>query len=1284
MFMITSVFKRFFVLFPFFLVCFFGILQGAIPTQERSALIAFYNATNGDAWGTNWKTPPLDTDGFAMPGTEGSWYGITVESDHVTAIQLNNYNVMGTIPSTIGEFSNLRTLRLLNNRLTGPIPPEIGNLSQLEELFLGSTPIEGSIPPEIGNLTNLQILRLSGTQLSGNIPPALGNFPNLGFLELSGNHLSGSIPPQLGNLHRLGILDLGLNQLSGAIPAELGNLANLEYLILNSNQLSGPIPSELGNLGNVKYVYLINNQLSGSIPPSLGNLGHVLDLWLYNNHLTGPIPPELGNLPNVKKLFLDHNGLSGEIPLNLTHLTTISDLDIGYNCLFSSDPTLIAWLNIHDPDWNAHQDQCGSAPPSITLTAPTGGETWVIGSSHSITWTSIHLTGNIKIELSIDNGSSWTTLTASTANTGSYAWTVPDTPSSQCKVRISDAETGSPSDISDVFAIIAASTPSVTVISPNGGETWTVGSSHTITWSSTGSIDNVKIELTTDNGSSWTPITSSTPNNGAYNWTVPTVSSLQCRVKVSEASTGSPSDQSDGTFSILNTAIPEKERAALIALYNATGGDHWTISSGWKTPPLDTDGFAMRGTEGRWYGVLVESNHVTKIQIYNNNLTGNLPSELEDLNRLIWLYLDSNRLSGPIPGSLGKLSQLQLLLLGQNQLSGSIPSSLGNLSSLKLIELSSNRLTGSIPSGLANAVNLESIQLDQNQLSGDIPSTFGDMPRLQALNLYFNNLSGSIPNSLGNSHSLQYLDLSINRLSGEIPLSLTHLTAIIGLDISHNCLKSTNETVRAWLAIHDPDWELFQNRCEPLHPTISLSRTRLNFVAKKNGSVTGPQDVRIVNTGNGTLNWRINIENAPWLTVSPMSGTGNGQITGSVNPENLDDGTYTGFIRVSDPNATNSPQSITVTLKVKTDHPNEPPFGEFETPQNGATVSGSIAVTGWALDDSGVREVRIYREGEKNALIYIGQAVFVEGARPDIEAQYPDYPNNNNAGWGYMLLTNALPDHGNGTFRLHAIATDIDGHDVSLGIKTITVDNEDSEKPFGAIDTPGQGETIAGKNFINFGWVLTPQPHFILTSGSSIDVWVDGVYVGHPNYNNYREDIETLFPGYVNSEGAGGYFYLDTTLYENGVHTLQWTATDDGENTDGIGSRYFTVLNADGNAGAAIPTNRLPVRGQTDDGVWVKKGYNDTSDPEEVIPDENGTFHITMNELGRIEVHLGIHGIVNRAPLPIGSTLDREQGIFYWTPGPGFQGDYRLEFGTPGDPNDAMRTTLIVHIKPLF
>jgi hypothetical protein len=250
------------------------------------------------------------------------------------------------------------------------------------------------------------------------------------------------------------------------------------------------------------------------------------------------------------------------------------------------------------------------------------------------------------------------------------------------------------------------------------------------------------------------------------------------------------------------------------------------------------------------------------------------------------------------------------------------------------------------------------------------------------------------------------------------------------------------------------------------------------------------------------------------------------------------------------------------------------PFGSFDSPADGSKdLAGAAAVTGWALDDVEVARVEIKRSPvsgdprsiiRSDGLVFIGNAVFVEGARPDVVEKYPDYPNNQRAGWGYSLLTNFLPNQGNGTFVLHAISYDTDGNSTNLGQKTITCNNAKSLKPFGTIDTPAQGGTASGKRYVNWGWVLTPPPNWIPYDGKTIQVFIDGKFIGHPNYGIRREDIVRAFPECLNNmEGRGGvgYMIIDTTIYKNGVHTISWFAVDSAGNKDGIGSRYFQIRN---------------------------------------------------------------------------------------------------------------------------
>ena len=293
---------------------------------------------------------------------------------------------------------------------------------------------------------------------------------------------------------------------------------------------------------------------------------------------------------------------------------------------------------------------------------------------------------------------------------------------------------------------------------------------------------------------------------------------------------------------------------------------------------------------------------------------------------------------------------------------------------------------------------------------------------------------------------------------------------------------------------------------------------------------------------------------ASWVRLSQTSGNSGATLTITVDPA------VTAAARAA--TLTIAGQLVTIS---QAGFGTVAPFGSFDTPVEGAGgISGSLAVTGWALDDAGVIGIRIFRDpvaGETPGVpVFIGNATIVEGARPDVAAAFPNEPLNTRAGWGLNVLTNMLPNQGNGTFRLYAYIDDVEGHTTVLGPRTFTSSNINVIEPFGAIDTPGQGETVSG-TIVNFGWALTPQPNLIPLDGSTIDVLIDGVVVGHPTYNNFRSDIAGLFPGLQNSNGAIGYFTIDTTQYDNGMHTIAWVVRDNAGNAAGIGSRYFRIQN---------------------------------------------------------------------------------------------------------------------------
>ena len=195
-----------------------------------------------------------------------------------------------------------------------------------------------------------------------------------------------------------------------------------------------------------------------------------------------------------------------------------------------------------------------SVTPSITVRLPNGGEAWMTDSNQRIIWTSEGHVGDVKIEYKFKRWFlwmfRWTTIIPSTENDGSHDWKVPNTPSTDCLVRISEAADGDPSDVSNSVFTIYSVTPSITVTSPNGNEVWYWGTNQTITWTSEGGVGDVKIELSLDNGTNWTTIIPSTENDGSQPWEVPNMFG-SCLVRISEAADGDPSDTSDSPFVIV-------------------------------------------------------------------------------------------------------------------------------------------------------------------------------------------------------------------------------------------------------------------------------------------------------------------------------------------------------------------------------------------------------------------------------------------------------------------------------------------------------------------------------------------------------------------------------------------------------------------------------------------------------------------------------------------------------------------------------------------------------------
>ena len=241
------------------------------------------------------------------------------------------------------------------------------------------------------------------------------------------------------------------------------------------------------------------------------------------------------------------------------------------------------------------------------------------------------------------------------------------------------------------------------------------------------------------------------------------------------------------TPSVVQPTGPDSDRAALIALYNATGGANWTNRTNWLSNSPISD----------WRGVTTnDDGRVTAISLKENGLKGQLPAALGDLSELTNLTLTKNELSGPIPDSLSRLSRLQRLDLGRNRLTGPLPSWLGNLSELTNLTLYNNDLRGPIPDSLSRLSRLRWLDVGGNELTGPVPSWLGNLSELTYLSLWGNDFDSSIPASLGNLTNLTILDIRNNRLTGAISSQLGNLSNLRILRLENNQLTGD---VPGWL-----------------------------------------------------------------------------------------------------------------------------------------------------------------------------------------------------------------------------------------------------------------------------------------------------------------------------------------------------------------------------------------------------------------------------------------------------------------------------------------------------
>jgi hypothetical protein len=197
--------------------------------------------------------------------------------------------IAGTLPTSIGYLTKLKSLSVYQTQLQGALPTELGLLQALEELSMGMTQMNGTLPEELWQATNLEWLVAVQHQFHGTISTGIGNLKQLRVLNLLNGPLKGSLPASLGSLPNLTWLQLAMNQMTGSIPVELSHASSLrEYNVYNV----------YGYGATTTATHLLSMFLYISFH-SLFFLLCLEKIWLQGNDLEGTVSSEFCNWPSA-------------------------------------------------------------------------------------------------------------------------------------------------------------------------------------------------------------------------------------------------------------------------------------------------------------------------------------------------------------------------------------------------------------------------------------------------------------------------------------------------------------------------------------------------------------------------------------------------------------------------------------------------------------------------------------------------------------------------------------------------------------------------------------------------------------------------------------------------------------------------------------------------------------------------------------------------------------------------------------------------------------------------
>ncbi|XP_071692519.1 uncharacterized protein [Rutidosis leptorrhynchoides] len=504
--------------------------------------------------------------------------------------------------------------------------------------------------------------------------------------------LSGPFPADFCRIQTLRHLSIGNNCFNGTIsPSSFSLCSHLTFLNLSSNLFDGNLPELLPSFVNLTILDLSYNNFTSEIPSSIGESLSLQVIDLSSNFFYGPIPDSLTNLTELKKFLAPVNpNLTGPLPEKIGNLKKLEIFRISGARLTGEIPDSIGdLLSIKSIDLSTNL-LTGSIPESIGRL--NGIEhLWLYDNvlSGEIPDVFENLTSLIDFDVSLNKLTGKLPVSLAGLHLTSF-----DVNDNQLEGEIPD---------------ILGSNPNL-----------------------------VQLKLF----------------NNKFSGQLP--------AGLGENSDLEEFDVSGNQFEgLLPLKLCDKKKLQKFICFN-----------------------------NRFFGEIPGScgdcQSIYYVRLSSNELSGEIPVSFWNSSRLKYVDVSDNKFTGSIPGSISK--GVTTLMMSGNGFSGELPTGICGLHKIVEMDLSNNKFSGQLPGCITRLNKLEKLNLQLNDFTGEIPNDMSSWKELSSLNLSSNHFNGEIPDQIGDLPVLNYLDLAGNSLSGKIPTSLSKLKLNV-LNLSNNDLE---------------------------------------------------------------------------------------------------------------------------------------------------------------------------------------------------------------------------------------------------------------------------------------------------------------------------------------------------------------------------------------------------------------------------------------------------------------------------------------------------------------